>query len=293
MPLHDKFLAPVFILIGCGITFAADDAPVPIQLFRAEKVGALTNGEIVIDRATTTITTDPNGVATKKTDVKHWEMAGRVEALEVAGKGYTTRSLLTLKKLVDANAAELLPAGTEIEITRGNTVSFARADKGQIPPAALEGLREIFTPRDPDRPTEDEVLGTKEPQKPGASWDIHPDALIRAMAKINVDEKNVSGKSTLKAVETRGDTKVLHIQTQYQCTDVTPKDQPPAQVVEPYKVEYEADIYLPADPAQTVVENRIRTHVQMQITTSDGSKIAVDQEATSRGTFSPVKRGGG
>lgn len=277
------------VLAFAGIASGADDVPVQIQLFRPEKVGNLTNAEIVVDRSTTTVSTDANGVAQKKTDVQHWELVGRAEALEVGAKGYTTRTLLTVKKLVGADAVELLPPGTEIEITRAKEVSFVRVDKGEIAPAAIEVLREIFTPRDPNRPTEDEVFGAKEPQKPGASWDIHSDALIRAMPTMQIDPKNITGKSTFKGIEVRGDAKVLHIETQYQCTDVMRKEQPASRIVEPYRMEYQAEVFLPLSLALPVVENRIHTRVQMQMTNSDGSKTSVDTEATSKGKFLPVK----
>jgi hypothetical protein len=115
------------------------------------------------------------------------EFEGRVEVLEVDASGEPVGLALTVSKfttLEDGKTSEVLKPGSIVVVDGGAENPVALRD-GQISDDARRAFAIVYTPHKPGSPTDDDILGSKEPRAFGESWPIN--------AKLAVEDAKKSG----------------------------------------------------------------------------------------------------
>lgn len=132
---------------------------------------------------------------------------GTVEVLAVNDEGEEAKVACKLDKCVrmtGEDEKELIPAGRVVTAVAGKEKTTFTLDEGAISKEAEEALDLVLRLPEDDGYTDDDVYGTKEPQKVGASWPVNAEAMAKSAEDedVKVDPKDVGGSLKLEAIET-------------------------------------------------------------------------------------------
>jgi hypothetical protein len=218
------------LILATAATAHADDTAYEIKMHRPCKVGDKFD---MTDKAETqnkaVMTVDGNAAGEPREEKTAVELQATLEITAVDDIGRETGLHLVVKKLTladgDAAAADVLPAGAEIDVAyKEKTVEFTQKN-GELSEDAKKALSQIYRPRQ-SKKTDDDMFGTKNKQKPGASW--KPD--FKAMAEdftgspMELNPEKMTGTVKLAAVKTTGQTPTMELQATIEATDVTIKE---------------------------------------------------------------------
>ncbi|GEM_PF-7056926 len=94
----------------------------------------------------------------------------------------------------------LLKKGDDLRIDYTERGPSCTLKDGELSEEVREALAKFYPPRRDNEASEDDVFGTKDKQKIGASWPVHPDPFVKdaEVNSIKVDPKDVQGTTTLK-----------------------------------------------------------------------------------------------
>ncbi|MCL2648457.1 MAG: hypothetical protein FWD61_15850 [Phycisphaerales bacterium] len=180
----------------------------PIQLGRSGEVGDVYDTHITLEQTGTVTTTSAQSEPRERSLAMKADLQGRVKMLEKNADSSLLE--LTVKKFVDETGENLIDANKVIDIKRSATQSsFSAKDGGELSEKVKNLLNQLYPPEQgkgeaKSGASDDDVFGSKTPRKVGESWPINSEAAAKMLARsdVTVDPKDVTGKMTLKGVET-------------------------------------------------------------------------------------------
>lgn len=250
-----------FLAVSASALAAADDKAFPIKLHRPDHKGA--KFDITIAGAVRQQTRMKQGdEASEPSDhLFGVELKGVVEINEVDGKGNATRATYTIERCVKVveNKDEVIVAKGGVVVAeageRDTTFSLKEGGLTEEQKNALEVVASL--PRK-DSPTADDLFGTKEPQKIGASWPVNVEVLSKDAKTFGMDFDESKSKGTVRLVgiEEHDGIDFLKFAAQTNVGAYTmeiPKDWnlPPGMAFKSGTIEMTFDGLLPVDPEGT------------------------------------------
>ena len=106
----------------------------------------------------------------------------------------------------DGGISDLVASGDVLTVRRKGPAPRIESSSGSLSASVLSALELVFTTNDPGL-SNDEVFGTKQRRAIGDTWPVNSAAAAREMStagKMSVEARNVSGSTTLVAVEPCG-----------------------------------------------------------------------------------------
>jgi hypothetical protein len=203
------------------------------------------------------------------------ELDGTVEVLAVDSKGSETKLQCTVNHLQHSQGADktdVVPPGSvltmESVILPGNDAKagtqFTLKD-GTLTNEQTTAIGNVIAAKIPEAPTDQEILGTEEPQPIGGAWALNTERGVTFMSKMGVtaDPKALSGKSQLVDIQKYADVDCYHV-TATLVADKFSVQMPPTVTVEKASLNAKFSLLLPTHPS-VVRKSSAMTHVQMSV----------------------------
>jgi hypothetical protein len=227
------------------VAFAAEDPPADakdyeVKLLRPLKVG--TKYSVRAEGASLHHTTvRATGEAARTSETGYGiRLEGTVEVLEVSDEGEEAKVACTVKRCV-----RITPDGEEVLVPEGGVVTAVAdksdttfsVDRGELSDEAKEALELVLQLPDKDGHSDDDVIGTAERQKVGASWPVKSAAVVEDAKDegVAVEEKDVTGSMKLVGVEQAGGVECLKLAGTLQMKKFSVSD--PGELPPGFKVE--------------------------------------------------------
>jgi hypothetical protein len=218
-----RIINTVLLLIPvCCFAFYARGEDYPIKLSRPAKVGDKSQVQVTftVNRSNSAKVEGADDVKEDKSSFKV-DLAGVSETLAVDSHGEETKFTITIDKCVKTDGdktADLIPKGhVLVAESKDKETEFTLKD-GELSDEAKDALKSAIHAHVPDEPTDDEIFGTTERKKPGDTWPIHADALVKVLKRsdVKVDPKDISGTVKLVGSATHDGVPVLHIECDFE-----------------------------------------------------------------------------
>ncbi len=264
---------------GEGTTVVADTvdpaATYPIQIDRPEAVGrrwAETTEAHEVE--------SQNVFMGEDTDERGRDIRVKIEAnvevtaLDAHGRQAALRYEVTQAIANNGTAdLELVPAGTILNVTRGDEGTITRADGVEIGPVELKMLSLVI----PDGPADDHdaVFGNPEPQAIGARWPIDATAAARQLERrrLQIDPTRLEGEMHV-ASRVEEPVPALEVTAQIVAQGIQFPDTPEGATVTRGDVVVARVAYLPLDLSQhpIVQSSEMEMEVDMSLTDPDSGE---------------------
>jgi hypothetical protein len=212
---------------------------------------------------------------------------------EVDKRGQEMGVTLTIKKFTTGDGKIEMPAGKVIEVKRGEKeAKFTPPEGLALSEDADEVLHAIFQPVIANV-SDDDLIDTKNPHKVGERWPINADIMAKEALShdMQVDAKNVTGTSVIKAVDKVNGTEAIRLVTDMKVTGGRPKDIPDDIAISQSELTFHLETVLPTDEKQQPLETTqtMEVHMKMVMPTEH-----ITQEITERmsdhATVTPSKK---
>jgi hypothetical protein len=212
-------------LAPCSALFAQD---YEIRLDRPDPVGTRFHLSAVGNQSTVQLLKQGNKVI-QDTNVKFTvEAELAVTVLAVSKKDHNTRVKLEVERLTRIEGdvkKELLPKGSVVTVSwDGKDQAFEMAG-GALAPDTEESLKLLdLVTDDPDGPTDDEVLGTKDRKKVGDHWEGNAELMAKLVGKSGalVKKEDLKITTTLERVIMLDKTECMQLGTVITCDKFAP-----------------------------------------------------------------------
>lgn len=205
------------VLFLCAVPAAAEERAYEIKLARPIKVGtkyALTADGALVRQVTLT----RGGVTQKQPDDGFGvHLEATVEVLALDDIGEEAKLSCTVDKcnrITSEGETELVPKGKVlIAEGKGKDTHFSLKDGGELTKDASDALELVISLDTNDKLTDDDLLGTKDKKKPGASWPVSAENVAKDSDRVGVVVKpeDVEGSFRLDGLEKVGDVECLKL----------------------------------------------------------------------------------
>ena len=202
-------LALLAAFLACG-PCQAQGADYEIRLVRAGKAGDRYSIQAEGEQLRQTALRSGEKTIRGSSEGFKVELSGEATVLEADARGHVTRALVRVGMLVRVlglQRDEMLPAGTLVTEERAGARQRFLIDGRDATPLLKDLLEVVLSETsDPDAPTDDELMGTRERRKVGERWPVSREGLARFLSQdrdINLEVKaeDVVGEGTLAAIE--------------------------------------------------------------------------------------------
>ena len=178
----------------------------------------------------------------------------------------------------------VIQPGRLVTVEAGKWKSRIDVDQGAFTIQDELVARSVLSLASTDHPGDDECFGTDKPAKPGDSWPVRADGLVRAHANalgLKVKKQNVSGTIKLAGIETVDGTACMKVQGKTKIEHFFPPRHRPARTLAPSGREHGVQVHqvLPLDPAGQCLMDSHSTNLQLKLRVDDasiGSDIPVE-----------------
>ena len=186
------------------------------------------------------------------------ELAGEATVLEADAQGNVTRAQVrvsTLARVVGLRRDEMLDAGTLVTESRAGARQRFQIDGRDTTPLIKDLLEVVLSETsDPNAPSDDELMGTRERKKVGERWTVDRERLAGFLSQdkdINLDVKpsDVEGGGTLTAIERIDGLECLRVDVAFRFTG-TPRVGPGAPPGAAASIGVTISSLLPVDTAR-------------------------------------------
>jgi hypothetical protein len=249
------------LLFAASAAAAEGEKAFPIKLHRPDHKGARFN--ITIAGAVRQQTRMKRGdEASDPSDhLFGVELKGIVEINEVDDKGNATRATYTVErcvKVVENKDEVIVPKGGVVVAEAGERDTTFSLKEGELTEDQKNALDVVASLPRKNAPTADDLFGTKEQQKIGATWPVNVEVLAKDARTFGMDfdESKTKGTVRLAGVEEHDGIDFLKFAAQTNVGGYTmdiPKDWnlPPGMAFKSGTIEMTFDGLLPVDPEGT------------------------------------------
>ena len=215
----------------------------------------------------------------------HFE--GTEHVLAVNARGEPTRAEYVVAECTSREGKQnltVIQPGRLVTVEAGKWQSRIDVDQGAFTIQDELVARSVLSLTSTDHPGDDECFGTDKPAKPGESWPVRADGLVRAYANapgLKVKKQNVSGTIKLAGIETVDGTACMKVQGKTKIEHFFPPatDLPEHSRLQDATMEYKFTKLLPLDPAGQCLMDSHSTNLQLKLRVDDasiGSDIPVE-----------------
>jgi hypothetical protein len=195
-----------------------------------------------------------------------------VKVLEVGASRQARHAVLTVRRLTrEANGVtdELLAAGTTIDARLDGSKKVFEVGGKSVEGDAQSALVAAASLHPDDRPTDGEVMGSRQRRGIGESWPINPSAMMRVMGmNAAAAPQGVSGSVTLVARRMVGDIPCLEYRFKVEVPARPRLKEPPGFENTVNELTAEGSLLVPLDPSLPVMEESFTLEVHSR---SEGS----------------------
>ena len=189
------------------------------------------------------------------------DLSGAVLVVETDPKGNVTRAQITVDSLVRAiglRRDELLKAGTVVIEQRSGARQQFLIDGEPVVPELKDALDVALSEtNDPGAPSDDELMGTKERQKVGGTWQVNRERMARFFSEdsdlaITVRPEDITGGGELVTLARSGGVQCMRVDVA-----MTLLGQPRGPVregLEKARIEVKLSTLLPLDTKRDMLE---------------------------------------
>lgn len=296
-------LLSLLLLAGCGSPAApSDDARATsaettggargdadlheIQLSRPSAPGDTYRMHTVHTRSTQQVVTVSGQVVQRQDEEQVLDLTARVQVREVNARGAAMLRDYEVERLVVRDASgerELLPAGSVIRVTRvprGEGEGSIELVGGELSEADTELLDMIFS-TSISPVGDDGVFGTDQPRRVGERWPI--DAAVAArdlnkMPELEVAEDQVSGHTTLEAIEEVNGVECQRIRAELRAEGFAMSGMPEGSTVEHADMTARMSGAFPTDPSlgRLQEEEALEMNMRMRIPDETGREARLE-----------------
>jgi len=277
------------VILNIAATCWAEKESYPIQLHRAWKVGDIYDTHAILEQteiATITLADLPPQVKTREIKAN---LQAQVKILEVSEHGKATSLELTVKKFTDETGKNLIDTDKVIAVKRDAEQSSFTSKTGEdVSEEAKSFLKRLYPP-ERGGTGDDAIFGDKMPRKVGESWPIDLEAGAKSFSQggLTVDPKEMTGTTTLKAIEEVNGEKALRIVGTIEMTNLKPPA-PAGVTVESCSMKAQYSGLYPLNVSQPQAENEVTSDMTI-LMTGNGVKIEAKAQLRQKKTTTPVK----
>jgi hypothetical protein len=280
--------ASIAAIVALLLAAAAQGAPATtaeatdyaIKLFSPAKVGDKYKVTATgTDRQEQT-QTPAGGEAQKAVEEYTVQFVGVAEIAEVDKAGSATKVTYAVEKcdrIAGDEKTQIVAAGKSIVQTHKDGENVYTVDDEALAEPVAKALNVIMPNLDPDMPNSDELIGTKDRQKVGASWAVNAESLAKALSgKLAVKAQDIQGTCKLVDVKLEGGRQWLHVEAEVTARNI--------QIPVPNSTTTKGVLTLKTSglwPADAVGEGRSQTgEVRLEATVvakdANGNEVTVD-----------------
>ena len=244
----------ILALGASGLPGIARAQEFKIQLDRPVKVGDKADVSVLgAGRWTTTLNVTGKDPQTQE-EAFGVSLSGRLEAVEVDGKGNPTKVSVTIErcqKVTGSAQKDLLAKGDVLlaEMKEGKT-GFSLKESGGVSPEVEKALQLVLDLHDPRLAGDDAMFGTQDAKKVGDSWNINPEVTAKDLNTVGLPVKaaDITGKATLANSEKVDGVDSILVKAEFGVTKMQ-GDLPEGAKLEDGHLEGKYSTTLPVDPA--------------------------------------------
>jgi hypothetical protein len=304
-----RFILLVFLVAGLLVSVARadDDAETfEIRLDRPSKVGDKYGvSSLVATKTVSKITTEGEAQPRTVRDSVGIHLEGEIEVLAVTPRGAELKVACTVRKCTITDGGEthdVIPAGKVIfaEWKDDKTVYAVKlnGDKTAPIPERLAGLLDdVLRISNPDDQGNDAVFGTKEKQKPGATWPVNAEAAVKELERegMKVAADDVSGSTKLVEKTKAGGLDCLKVETRFKAKNASGAGKGPAKemTLEQGELSVSVTSVMPIDPALPPVSDtgalKVKSVLKGKNPEGKAMTVEVEMDRSAETTFSPAK----
>lgn len=250
-----------------------------IKLRRPRQVGYQENINYVAMEKQTKITRVGGQVVEQGTKARRVELQGHLTVMQVNQFGQVMGSQIMVQKCVaqtDTGTKQLAMPGQVLYIARGEppVVTLNQAPLGEDD---LELLDLVLSMDPPGPATEDQALGSPNPQTVGASWPVDAQLTAASLSRGNMvlDPNQLQGTTTLMGVEHPGGRECLDVQVNMEIRGVQMPSLPPNATLNSGVMEFTMRALFPTDLVTPPVRDEAAMRARFQLTVATGGPPAV------------------
>jgi len=198
----------------------------PVRLSHAEKPGdrSETVTTARVDNALTLSVQDR--VFRENKSVEIWRLHATEVIDAVANNREAKAKTLTvieLTKTAEEKTAAVLPKGAVVRAAIRDGKEVFTIGDSPAPPDTAKMLERLISLSDDNRPTDDQLYGTKKPRRVGDTWPINAAKAAEAMRTpdLSVAPRGITGTAALKAVRQEGGRDFLDIEVTMKTRNMT------------------------------------------------------------------------
>jgi hypothetical protein len=253
----------------------ADDT-YEVRLHRPVKTGDRfrLDAKVAVDMSTKTIFNADE--VEEETVVAACKLTGEVTVVEATAKGLVKELRLKLSNaecINDGEDADFFKAGDVIHIRHAQPDAFIEINGLYPDQTQLELINTFLYVQGDENSTDDELLGAPGKVKPGESWGMNKDAVLKDWIREGFDglkAEDLKGKTTLTEITKFEGQPALRLQGEFQIENAGLKipSLPEEMRAKRFKLEIKDETEMPLDPGATSA--RSKTHMNIE-SDSDGT----------------------
>lgn len=224
------------------------------------------------------------------------KLQGILEITRVDDRGREQALKCTVEEgtiLKDGQEIEKLAKGAVILAEAGEKETAVRLENGELSPMAKAALQVAFSLKKSAGPNDDELYGTPDKHKPGASWPANAELLAKELSLqgLGVKKEHVEGKTTLTKVEKVGDESLLHLLVELNVhgfTSPVPAGMPAGFKGGPGSVKIKMSVVYPLDAAKERRADTESTTIFLLIGGPGGTLVETDIRKTRDARYIPI-----
>lgn len=250
-----------------------------VKLRRPRQVGYQENINYVAMEKQTKITRVGGQIVEQGTTSKRVELQGHLTVMQVNQFGQVMGSQIMIQKCVaqtDTGVKTLATPGQVLYVARGEppvvTLNQAPVSENDIE------LLDLVLSMDPPGPaTEDQALGSPNPQIVGASWPVDAQLTAASLSRDNMvlDPNQLQGTTTLLGVERPGGRECLDVQVNMEIRGVQMPTLPPNATLNSGVMEFNMRALFPTDLVTPPMRDEAAMRARFQLTVATGGPPAV------------------
>ncbi|HVR37019.1 MAG TPA: hypothetical protein VMS21_14335 [Methylomirabilota bacterium] len=265
-------------VVACGTLHAAEYA---IQLTRPVTIGTRYDLDtLAVIEESGTIKTGEESQESESNVTLRFHATG--EVFDVDNKGREIRTIYSIRsctRTTGGETAELLPEGTLLTVwTEHGDLRFQLPD-GEVAGNATDVLG-LLVPVFKGGRDDDEVFGTRRPQRPGSSWPVNKEAAVADLKakRFFTEPRHLQGNSRLVGITNTNNIDCLKIVSEVSIRQLT-VPLPDSLRVETGTVRAEITGLYPLDPRKGRLQEINRVTLSMQIkgnSPGQGAETTID-----------------
>lgn len=275
------------LLAGCAASSGGrrpDRDTYEIRLDRPPRLGAWESIKVSHSSRLGRVMRKGDQILNREEVIARVEYDGTVRAMQLDASGRTVRAEYQVRRLTldeGSGPQEVLREGDVVLLDRGDKEAPLRLGGGALPPLAEKALKEFINTGSTHR-SDDEIFGTQERQRVGASWPMNAAMAAADLGPtLTVRPEDLSGRTKLVAVGPSGGVDCMTLRGEMTARKVAMPSLPPEAVLDSSAVRADFVGVFPVEPTRARLLSELRMSGQFRLHVSaNGQQVDVDLDMT-------------